>query len=363
MKILDKYVLLELSNVFLFGVVAFSSIFAGIGIIPNLVREASTYGIDFWTIMRLFFARIPQVMVYTFPMSVLLGSLQVFGTLSNNSEITAFRANGVSLLRIITPALIFGIGVSLMTLFFNEALVPSSNLYVEYLIAKAKNEYHPVIRTTVNIPHYENGVLKRTVNAQEMYKETMKDVTVIEYEGGNLERVIFAEDAIFVPGKGWQFHKGILYLFNKDQDSITRITFEKEHVNLQISPTDINVILEKSNSDQLNFQQLSDQIKIKQKTGEDTSKLLVHLYVKTAIPFACFIFTLLGAPLGLNPQRKSNAVGIGLSLLIVILYYILMAIGEWLGLIHLLHPFLAAWMPNLLIGGMGAYLVYQKSQV
>ncbi|MEI6567698.1 MAG: LptF/LptG family permease, partial [Verrucomicrobiota bacterium] len=146
-KRIDSYILEEMTNAFLFGVIAFSSIFAGVGIIPNLVREASTYGLGFVVVMQLFLARIPQVMVYTFPMSILLATLTVFGRLSNDSEITSFRASGVSLSRIIRPALILGLMVSLLALTFNEMLVPKANVYVNYLIVKARNEYQPVFRT------------------------------------------------------------------------------------------------------------------------------------------------------------------------------------------------------------------------
>lgn len=361
LKKIDRYILNELISVFLFGVIAFSSIFAGVGIIPNIVREASNYALEMSTVFSLFVARIPQVMVYTFPMSILLATLQVFGRLSNDGEVTAFRASGINLFRIITPALFVGLLVSLLALFFNEMLVPKSNLYVNYLIAKAQNEYKPVFRTAINIPQFENGYLKRTINAREMYKQTMKDITVIEYDQNNLKRVIFASQASFNTGKGWLFFNGILYMFDKGDEAITRVSFDKEFINLRLNPTDISVILEKSSSEELDFFALANRIAIKQKTGADVSKLLVELYVKTAVPFACFIFTLLGAPLGLNPQRTSNSVGIGLSLLVVIFYYILMATGEWLGLINVLPPFIAAWTPNIVIGVIGIFLLYKKA--
>ena len=127
LKRLDIYIMKEITNVFLFGVIAFSSIFAGVGIIPNLVSEASNYGLELKTVVALFVGRVPQLMVYTFPMSILLASLQVFGRLSNDSEITAFRSGGVSLNRIIRPALFMGLMVSLLALTFNEQLVPKAN--------------------------------------------------------------------------------------------------------------------------------------------------------------------------------------------------------------------------------------------
>ncbi len=362
MKRMDLYIFGLLTETFLFGVIAFTSIFSGVGIIPNLVREASSYGISFPVALSLFVARLPQVMVYTFPMAVLLSSLQVFSGLSSNNEITAFRSAGISLTRIVRPALLFGLMISLVTMFFSESLVPKANLYVEYSIAKAKNEFSPMIRTAVNIPQYEDGQLKRTVNANKMYKDIMEDVTVTEYDNGYLERVVFAATANFIAGQGWVFNNGILYMFNKQADTLTRVLFKQELINLKVSPTDINIIIEKSNADQLSFKQLRNQIQKKEKTGQNTLKMQVELYAKTALPFACLIFMLLGAPLGLNPQRKSNAVGVGFSLLIIMLYYMLMALGEWLGIINVLHPIMAAWLPNTIVGILGIYLLLKKAK-
>jgi lipopolysaccharide export system permease protein len=362
MKRLASYIFKLLTETFLFGVIAFTSIFSGVGVIPNLVREASNYGIPFFVAMSLFIARLPQVMVYTFPMAILLSSLQVFSNLSNNNEVTALRSAGIGLVRIVMPAIFFGLAVSLLTMFFSESLVPKANLYAEYTVAKAKNEFRPMIRNSVNIPQYENGQLKRKVNAGRMYKDIMEDVTVTEYNNGYLERVVFAETADFIPSQGWVFNEGILYMFNKEADTLTRILFEKELINLKVSPTDINVILEKTHSDQLSFNQLKRQIEKKELTGQNTLKMRVELYVKTSLPFACLIFMLLGAPLGLNPQRRSNAVGIGLSLVIVMFYYMLMALGEWLGIINVLRPIVAAWLPNIIVGVLGLFLLLQKAK-
>jgi lipopolysaccharide export system permease protein len=108
--------------------------------------------------------------------------------------------------------------------------------------------------------------------------------------------------------------------------------------------------------------QLKSQIEKKEKAGQDTLKMKVELYAKTALPFACLIFMLLGAPLGLNPQRKSNAIGVGFSLLIIMMYYMIMALGEWMGIINLLPPIMAAWLPNTVIGLLGIYLLLQKAK-
>ena len=75
---------------------------------------------------------------------------------------------------------------------------------------------------------------------------------------------------------------------------------------LKFTPADL--IPGSSNPDDMNFSELRNYIALKKKMGENVSDLSIQLNMKLAIPFACFVFALLGAPLGLNPTRKSSSI-------------------------------------------------------
>ena len=78
-------------------------------------------------------------------------------------------------------------------------------------------------------------------------------------------------------------------------------------------------------------------------------------------PFACMVFALLGTPLALQSQRRTSSAGLGITLLNVIFYYVLMAVGTFLGQSGLTSPWVGAWLQNLLIGGYGLYLFIRKA--
>ncbi len=358
-KILDRYIAQEFLSVFLFGVIAFSAISAGIGILPNLIGDASRLGLDIKTVFLLFWFRMPQVIVYTFPTAILLAAFQSFGRLSSDSEITAFLASGIPFRRLLWPALIIGFMISILTILFNEAIVPKSNRLSEEIINRAQSTYRPKILTNVSIPEYENGFLMRSINARVVENGVMKDVTILEYTEGVLNRTIHAAVGVFSPNRGWRFYNGIMYLFDiHGQKELTRVKFSEELVNISYNLTDFNVAMNPVDPNMLNYFQLKKHIEIKEKSGTDVLKYKVKLYMKISIPFACVIFTLLGAPLGQKPQRQSNSVGIGLTLLVVIIYYVLVAVSEWLGLAGTLPAILAAWLPNLIIGSAGLIFIY-----
>ena len=75
--------------------------------------------------------------------------------------------------------------------------------------------------------------------------------------------------------------------------------------------------------------------------------------MRFSIPFACFIFSLVGAAFGMRPQRSTSSIGLGISLAIIIVYYLLYSVGMALGLSKLVPPLLAAWFPNIISGIVG----------
>jgi lipopolysaccharide export system permease protein len=86
----------------------------------------------------------------------------------------------------------------------------------------------------------------------------------------------------------------------------------------------------------------------------------VELWSKISLPFACLIFVLIGAPLAVTPSRSGKSIGMGLSIVIIFVYYIIMAMGRALGEGGKLTPLLGAWLPNIVIGSIGLFLIWLK---
>jgi hypothetical protein len=92
LRLLDRYVLSELLYPFIFGIASFSSIFIASSMLFKLTQYMTKYGASGETIARLFMYSLPEVVNYTFPMSMLLASLMAFGKLSGSSEIVAMKS-------------------------------------------------------------------------------------------------------------------------------------------------------------------------------------------------------------------------------------------------------------------------------
>lgn len=363
MKLLHRYMFLEILYPFLFAVIAFSTITAGGAILPGLIGDAQQYNLAFNKVIALFLLRLPRVISYTFPMSTLLAALMSFSRLSGESELSAFRAGGVSLYKLMWVPIGFGMLISCLTIVFNEAIVPKASFIEENTIIQLKDtaKATPSVKKNVNIPKYENGYLTRLLYAHEMEGSLMKEVSVSEYDQGRLARIIFAEAAEWDPTGGWVFYRGTMHQFGSNKRKAFVIDFAKENINLNINPRDVSD--RSKDPAQMDIFELAKHIDQQRNYGADVTELQVKWHQKIAIPFACLIFVLLGAPMGIRPQRSSSSVGLGLSILILFLYYVLLSVGMWFGLMGVLPAIAAAWLPNVLIGGYGTYNLYKKASI
>ena len=360
MTILDRYIFRELLVPFVAGILAFTFILSGSTILFQLISEAIKYGIPFTHFIQLFLFKLPTIIALSFPMSMLLATLIVFGRMGNDLEILALRAGGVSILRLVIPVVIFGILVSLMTVWFNESVVPRSSHSAEDLFHSYRDKEAPTIKETINITEYKDHLPSRIINVAQVEHSILENVTVAEYEKGKLVRVIQSDTGKWLPEGGWEFYHGVMHNFEPtDRKKVTVIEFEKEFVNIKINPMDLSK-REKS-SDEMTRSELKQDIAFKLATGVDPIKDIMDYHMKFSIAFASLIYSILGASIGLRPHRSSSAMGLGLSLLIIFIYIVLLSLGSGLGLSHALPPLVAAWIPNLVAGTAGLILLRKVS--
>lgn len=359
-KLLDRYLAAEIIEPLIFGILSFTMILAGGAILLGLVKEIIRYSLSLSIAVKFFILRLPGVMVYTFPMAMLLATILAISRMSTDGEITAFKAAGINLTRLALPIIFVGFGVSLITLFFNENLVPQANRQATKLFLKVTASEPPKIKENINLPIYEKGSLARVLSARKLEGNLLKDVTIQEFEKGRLARIVMAKEALWNANEGWLFKNGRLYQIAPDEESLYVIKFQEEFFPLPSSPKELSE--EEIPPEEMNWVELKKYIGQLAKRGEETTFHKVQLNFKLAIPFASLIFALVGLPLGAQHQRRAaKSVGFGLSLLVIFAYYLLFSISMGLGSAQVVSPGLAAWLPNFLIGGFAIYLLRRAS--
>lgn len=354
MNILDRYITRELIGPFLFGVCAFTSIFIASDVLFQLARLFMDGTIDFVTGVKLFLLNLPRIVVLTFPMSMLLGTLLAYSRLSEKSEVVAMKASGLSQRRIAVPALCFALLVSGITLLLNETVVPHTNKAVQEIMRKVYGEA-PRRQRNVVLKDLIEGKLVKLVFAEEFDGERgeLTNVTVQEFRGGKLARMTNAAKAFWKEGL-WKFLNGTAYTILED-GRVLAAKFKTQETHIVTEPKDIAA--RERSPDEMSISELKAHVALVREQGGNANPLLVQLYLKLAIPFASLVFALVGAPLGIHSHRSATSVGFGMSVIIIFIYYVIMGISTAFGQRGAISPFLGAWSQNLLLGGAGVWMV------
>ncbi|MEJ6951240.1 LptF/LptG family permease [Natronospora cellulosivora (SeqCode)] len=365
MKIIYKYIFKELLIPVIFGAAAFTGIFVGTDLLFKLIDYYTSYGVNILTLLQLFFLNLPAIVIFTLPMATLLGTIMAFGRLSGDSEITALRAGGISIYKIVAPAIITGLIMTFITIGVHEYLVPRANNISEEIVWEFRHgQRRPNTQSNLLLPNTDSrGRPDFFLYTRRFDGDTgeMLDVIFQDYEDGRPIQLIEAEKAIWREDGGWQFIDGrIIYLTVGER--IPAITFaEYTQAPLDFRPAQISQ-LAKSISD-MNYSELRERIELERQQGKSVNKELIELYHRISIPFANVIFALLAAVLGIQPQRSGgSATGMGISLAVIFVYYTIMTIGSALGEQGTISPFLGAWVQNFVFMIVGFVLLYRVAK-
>ncbi|PLX18047.1 MAG: hypothetical protein C0601_05805 [Candidatus Muiribacterium halophilum] len=348
MKYLDRYIVKEFFSPFFFGLFIYITIFI-VDILMDLIDLFLTKDVPLIYIFKLFVYNIPALLVLVIPMSVLFATLLVIGNFSAQSEVIAFKSGGVSFYRITAPFFTLGVLLSIFSFFLADVVVPRAN-------TKTKQVYNQIL-SKKPLPEITPGDFNAIGDKNIFFAGEEKDgeyLSNLLFEVNKEFPVLIIAKKAFIKGKSWIFSQGKIYDFGNTGQNYRRMDF-----NQMTTP----VVIEKEinstakNSSEMNFFELKKKIDMYEKAKIDTKKLRYDLYMKTSLPLASLVFILIGAPLALAPVKTGKSIGMGLSILIIFLYYIFISVGKVLGTNGKIDPFLGAWLPNLVFITLGVILV------
>ncbi|GAB1352958.1 MAG TPA: LptF/LptG family permease [Candidatus Rifleibacterium sp.] len=354
-RILDRYIFTQLIGPFLFGFFLFVTIIA-IDPLMSTLQSIVNENIPMSVMGRWFLNRLPQDMIFTFPMSVLLANLLVFGRMSKDSETTALRAGGTNFFRILLPVVIFALMVTLFSFVFNELVVPTAN-------QQARNIRRTEIMRLVEPEASENSVMRTSDGAfayarKVFEKRGLMEKVLLEYydDKGVLEKRISAATAEW-DGSAWVL-KSVIEQSYSEADGLAAPATRPElrMATIEESPEDFARQSKKPN--EMSYSELKGRIEAYERTQfMDTTEMRVGLAMKTSLPFASFFFAIIGASFGLTNNRSGAFIGFGVSILIIFIYYVMMSLFTALGKSGFLPPLLAAWAQNIIFAFVGFYIV------
>lgn len=374
LSILDRYIISELIAPFLFGVGLFTSVALSIDTVFDLVRKVAESGLDVGIAVQIFLLKMPEFIVLSFPMSMVLTTLIVYGRMSSDSEVVALRSCGISIYRLVMPTLIFSLFITLSMFVFNELLVPATNYRASITLEKALNQDRlPVQEENIFYPEYrtvpiegsdeEMTILVRLFHAQEFDGKYMNEVTILDKSQQGVTQIISSESAVW-NGKqqSWDFFDGTVYMVDSQGSYRNIIRFDHKELKLPRVPLDL--ASRQRRYDEMNIFQAHEYLELMKSSGNEkiVRKTKVRIQQKYSLPFVCVVFGLLGAALGSQHQRTNRSTSFGISIIIIFSYYLLAFITGALGQKGIITPFLAGWLPIAIGLGTSGFFLHQTSR-
>ncbi len=354
-NILDRYVIRKYLLIFSF---VFVSMIFVLAIVTFFERINSVYEHNkpISDLLAFIWFKIPEFMQYIFPVTALTAALLCLGLLAKFNEITAMKACGISIFRIIVPILVLAGLISFCSFYIQEYIQPYSNKKAEKIWNEI-NDLPP--RTYSNLDR--RWVLGREKDRIYHYRyfdpiaEAFSQISIFELdpEAWALKKRVYAE-------KGY-LEEGILGLSDawiREFAGSKTLRFEKEETMTLPRAEDPDYFQKEwKEPDQMSYGELQDYIREIEERGFETVKFRVDLNFKITFPLASLVMTLLGISFAFNMGKRGTLVGVGLSMAIAMVYWGAIGVFKSLGYVDYLSPFLAAWAPPLIFGSVGIYLI------
>ena len=407
MKILERYILKENFKPFVVSlmVTTFVMLLDKIIDLLNLIIEKH---LDIITIISIFGLSLPFILALTIPMAILLASIMSFGRLSVDNELIAFKSCGINIFTLLKPTVIAALFLSFFMVYFNNAVLPQTNHMLKNMMIKA-NYRRPA---TAIVPGTFNSMKNYTIYVKERIDDELFGILIYNREKTNFPQTISAERGKIELANGGNSLKAVLYngqMHERDQKDPSKYNiseFKKFTLNLpdlgykmnqggtdyrgdrelsssamqkivnerksnieliQTEIEDIQIKIDKINSKE---QEAIDKKELKMSYNKlnlksdkiatlksDVRKYQVEIHKKYAIAFACVIFVLIGAPIGMMTKTSGVGMSFSVSAIIFLIYYGALTLGEELADKGVVSPFLAMWISNIIFSIIGVYLV------
>ena len=365
---LDRLVLSEIVPPFFGSLLLFIGLFMGA---DNLLKifDYAGKGVPLPLLLQFFLFSLPPVIALTSPIAMLLATLLGFGRLSGDSEITALSAAGAPLVRIIAPVAGFAFLVTCAGIFINDTVVPLSErgrqAFINAQKQKAGQLFGGVGLTSRRTG--SDGKLSLLIHSEGQLETIgagrfrLTDVLIVRYVNGFPSDTTFAATAEGGDGDANWILYGVK-LFGVYETGATYATsmpkFDGKRTELG---TPESLLAGSRPNIELTTAQLGEKAQTLRVAGSlsDARAVEVEAARRVMVPLGSLIFALVGAPLGITPNRASKGVGFGYSVGITFLYWVTLQFASVLGTNGTLPPVLAVALPNIAGIALGVYLIVQ----
>ncbi len=316
---------------------------------------------------KLMFLGVPLTLTLTIPAGLLAAVMIVFGRMSSDRELLALKASGVGLAPIVAPVIVLAMGLSVIDYWL-----------VAYVVPKCQKEFngmkHEIVTNNPMALLSPEEIVDKIPGWKIYFSKkegtTLDDVTIWQLDSANrLTSSIRADHAII--DLDLEHQQLVMKLLHEREEN-----YPHDGDAMKVSPggsgeevakaVSLNSFYDKVQK-KLAWMTLPDIWDIiyemqSAPTNEPASPYLTELQARISFSITTFTFIVVGVPLAIQTQRRETSFGVVITFLIVLLYYVLGAVGRALKAHAGLYPELIIWTPNILFQAVGFYLFYRANR-
>ena len=359
MSLLDRYIFKELMLPFTvsLGVLCFIVLTKEM---LRLVELLVSKNVGLTAVLNIIVHLMPSFLVLTLPIACLISSIATFSRLSYDKELIAMQAAGVSLIRIAFPVFVFSFLVFLLTTYLAQWGQPWSNISLKKLAISLMQDQFTLA--------LEKGVFNEPTSGLMVYVPEPEEggktdgIFIVDQRDPSKPLIITAQTfSMHQDPKqqqlGFRLFDGTVHAIPRDITQHHEVTFVTYDLKFDLL-SNINI----TKPERKGYDAIMDRLEASGWRDTGALRRLMEYYKDWGFPVATLILGILGLPIGIVSKRSGQIGGFAVGVLIMVGFYLLNVVGEFLVITFLLHPFAGAWFPNVILLLMTGTLLYRASR-
>jgi len=318
-----------------------------------LTEMIVTRGVHVGQVMRMVLYSLPDVIAFSLPAASLMAVVLAFLRLSGDSEIIALKACGVSLYQMLPPAVGLSlIGLLIATLVGIYAIPWGNKSFADLIFQVAESRADLSIKERIFCEPFDDVIFY--VNRFSPRERLMKDVFVVDRRDKEVESTIVSKEGqIFArPSEKViivHFEKGTIFLVDKDLEGARSIDFNTYDLSIGLKDIVTALASRKKKPKEMSIDELTKNLSKMRRRGTTYKRTKIALWEKFSIPVSVFLMGIIGVPLGVQMRGRGRSGGVGVSLIVFLIYYMCLAGSRNVAESGAISPEICVWIPNVFL--------------
>ncbi|MCD6584299.1 MAG: LPS export ABC transporter permease LptF [Desulfobacteraceae bacterium] len=360
----NRYIFKELIPPYTMNLLFFIFVF-----LMRQVLEITNVVVNYQVSLMAFFLMLaysmPYFLAYIIPMSVMMSVLLTFLRLSNDNEIVALKASGISLYHLLPPVIVFSVLNALLTAYMAIYGIPwGQQSYKQMALNVVQSNFSVGLKERQFNDSFD-GVMFY-VNKIDFKDNSLGDIYIEDQRNEGFSTTIVSPKGRILDGKDklsfiLSLYNGVINQVNLKNRAVHSIQFDSYDLQLDLKHAVQKIRGKKRNRKEMNLKELVAFLKTEKTKSKKYYSVWVEFHKKFSIPFACIALGILAVPLGVQSSSTRKSASLGLGLIAFLIYYLLLSAGLVFSEAGNLSPVLGMWMPNFIMGGLGVFLLIRTA--